>query len=88
MITKKALGDCEPCCARITAERALVFYCLATYLGFAPQWVRYFGFGGLNHKCVFPKGILDDKAVAGDEAGFGQVNPPEARTCAPISSLQ
>ena len=47
-MTKKGYGDCAHHLANAAAERALVFFCLALYLGYDPKWVRFFGYGGIH----------------------------------------
>ena len=71
--TKQGNACCKFHTAERAAERANVFFCLATYLGINPKWVRYFGFGGQHNSLAFPPTVMDDDAEAGDEAGFGQV---------------
>ena len=53
-------------------EASHAFFCLLTYLGFAPKYVRFFGFGH-PFGCTFPAKALDDGAKPGRRNAFLQV---------------
>lgn len=72
-MTKHADSCCVHHTAQSAGERANVFFCLALYLGFDPEWVRFCWFGGNSNTLEAPPTILDDDAKAGEEGGFGQV---------------